>query len=174
MSSAPVTDWPERIALTLATVGLLLLAFYGMRRGWRARAGRQSAIPAPVESLGTAASAIVQFPGRFIGSSISGDWLDRVVVHDLGIPSKCTMFVHSEGVVFRREGARDVCIPSASVREIRIDDAVGADVVDSAVVVTWELGPALIDTGFRAQASGAYKAILTAVTSIAPRVSETP
>jgi hypothetical protein len=171
MTSAPVTAWPERLALTALVLGFIVLALYGMRAGWRGRARRQASIPAPASTLtardGSAPRGVLlQVPGRFIGTSIHGDWLDRVVVHDLGVPSPAVLLIHPEGLLLRRTGARDVAIPVADLDNAGFDSAVGGDVVDGALIVTWRLGGHVLDTGFRPQATESYRALADAIDNV--------
>ena len=166
MTQMPVTNWPERIALTLLVIAVMVAVFVAMRRGWVARGRRQAHIPAPATRVGDQGSALLQLPGRFIGTSTHGDWLDRVVVHDLGVPSRATLLVHPQGVHFRREGARDVAIPVEDIVEVKLSDAVGADVVDHAIVITWALGSVTLDTGFRASTAEGHAVGISAITSV--------
>lgn len=169
MTQMQVTNWPERIALTLLVVAVMLLVLWAMRKGWLARAQRQSHIPAPLMQVGDSSSVLLQVPGRFVGTSIHGDWLDRVVVHDLGVPSKCTLQVHSAGVQMRRVGARDVAIPRADIVDVALADAVGADVVNNSIVITWRLGPVTIDSGFRPDTTASHAAAMSAIYSMLGR-----
>jgi hypothetical protein len=160
VTSAPVTAWPERLALTLLVLGFIVLAIMGMARGWRRRGERQSHLPTPATSLGTTnATALLQVPGRFVGTSMHGDWLDRVVVHDLGVPSPAVVVIHPTGIEFRRTGARDLAIPIGVVDAVSLDTAVGGDVVDGALIITWRLGDHVVDTGFRPKAAQSYAAL---------------
>jgi hypothetical protein len=160
VTSAPVTAWPERLALTFLVLGFIVLAVWGMARGWRRRARRHAHLPAPATSLGTtSATALLQVPGRFVGTSVHGDWLDRVVVHDLGVPSPAVVLVHPTGIELRRTGARDVAIPIELIDAVTVDTAVGGDVVDGALIITWRLGDHVIDTGFRPKAAASYAAL---------------
>lgn len=169
MKQMPVTNWPERIALTLLVIGVMALIFWAMRKGWLARAARQSHIPAPLTRIGDASTVLLQVPGRFVGTSIHGDWLDRVVVHDLGVPSKATLQVHAGGVQLYRVGARDVAIPREDIVEASLADAVGADVVNNSIVLTWRLGPVTVDSGFRPDTTAAHAAAISAITSLLSR-----
>ncbi|MFM7211759.1 MAG: hypothetical protein ACKOFP_09955 [Actinomycetota bacterium] len=161
--SAPVTQWPLRIALValvFATIALVLLA---MRRGWLARAGRQGDIPAPHSvAPETWAADGPAIPGLFIGSTVSGDWLDRVVVHDLGVRSRAELSMSTDGVLFGRTGAGDVFIPRRDLRGARADRGIAGKAYerDGVVVVTWQLGGRVIDSGFRADPSWGQAAAL--------------
>lgn len=163
MTSAPVTDWPERLALTALLLGLFVVALLGMRRGWRRRAASQRDVPAPLTSLPAGGEVVFDADGTFVGTSRHGDWLDRVVVHDLGVPSRATLIVRNDGVQLSRRGARDLALPHDQIVAARVDRAVGADVVDAAVVITWQNGSDRLDTGFRPREGSAMPGIMAAL-----------
>lgn len=158
---APVTNWPARIVLVVIVVALIALALWGMRRGWRNRQGRQEWIPAPLDTPGNAElSAPIE--GLFIGTAMAGDWMDRIAVHDLGVRSRASMQWGAEGIYLDRVGARSVFIPSADIEGIRLDRGVAGTVKakDSVIVVTWRLGEAMVDSGFRADDGVGHAAVL--------------
>lgn len=160
---ATVSNWPLRIALVLLLVALIGLALLGMRRGWLNRQRRQADIPAPM-SEGASGFDVwdADVPGVFIGTSRAGDWLDRIAVHDLGVRSRAVCHVGEGGVWFERDGARSVFIPRIHVQRIRIDRGVAGTVrsADSVVVVTWELGDVLVESGFRADVGEGQRTLL--------------
>lgn len=151
--SAPVTQWPLRILLVLVVLGVIALVLLGMRAGWRRRARAQGDIAEPLlppEVLADITAGPAS--GVFLGSTHHGDWLDRIVVHDLGVRSRAIAEVGPAGVAVRREGARDVFIPAATVRGAGMARGIAGKAYerDGVLVVTWELGGRLVDTGFRA------------------------
>ena len=166
---AEVTNWPTRIALVVIVVVLIVLALWGMRRGWRNRQRRQSWIPAPLE---TPAPGDLSEPveGLFIGSATAGDWMDRIAVHDLGVRSRAALAWGEPGVWIDRVGARSVFIPAADVIGVRLDRGIAGTVKakDSVVVVTWRLGEAVVDTGFRADDAAGHAAVLDGLMSADP------
>jgi hypothetical protein len=163
---APVTNWPARIALVLIVVLLIALALWGMRRGWRNRQARQAWIPAPADAPSPAPlSAPVE--GLYIGTATAGDWMDRIAVHDLGVRSRAWISWSEDGIFLERVGARSVFIPRGDVAGVRLDRGVAGTVKakDSVIVVTWRLGDAVIDTGFRADDAVGHRAVLDGFTS---------
>ena len=101
-------------------------------------------------------------PGLYLGTSISGDWLDRVAVHELGVRSRASFHLVDGGVGIRRDGARSFLIPASAVRGVRTDRGVAGTVrgKDSVIVVTWMLADDVLDTGIRADDGADHAALL--------------
>jgi len=163
-TSAPVTQWPLRILLVLIVVAVIALVLLGMRRGWVRRARAQESIPAPAVPT-EQADAWVAVPGVFVGTTAHGDWLDRIVVHDLGVRSRALVEVRSDGVAIWREGARDVFIPAADLRSAGLARGIAGKAYerDGVLVVTWELGGRLMDSGLRADTTDGQASLLDAL-----------
>lgn len=159
---AEVTQWPARLALVVVMIALIALALWGMRRGWRARQRRQSAIPAPAASPQDPGSLSEPVAGLYLGTSRHGDWMDRIAVHGLGVRSRATIALSASGLWLDREGAPGLWIPADDVASVRSDRGVANTVRsrDSVAVVTWRLGEVLVDTGFRADATDDHLTVL--------------
>lgn len=167
--SAPVTQWPLRILLVLVVVGVIALVLLGMRAGWRHRARAQSDIAEPLlppDVLPDITAGPVS--GVFLGTTQHGDWLDRVVVHDLGVRSRARAEVGPSGIALRREGARDVFVPAAAVRAAQMARGIAGKAYerDGVLVVTWELGGRLVDTGFRADVADEQRVLRDAIVGL--------
>ena len=156
---ATVSDLPARLALVALVVGLIALALWGMRRGWQGRVARHSSMAEPSAFDAPASSGV---PGLYLGTSISGDWLDRVAVHELGVRSRASFDLVDGGVGIRRDGARSFLIPASAVRGLRTDRGVAGTVrgKDSVIVVTWMLADDVLDTGIRADDGADHAALL--------------
>ena len=156
---ASVTDWPARLALVALIAGLIALALWGMRRGWQGRVARHSSMAEPSAFDAPASSGVL---GLYLGTSISGDWLDRVAVHELGVRSRASFHLVDGGVGIRRDGARSFLIPASAVRGVRTDRGVAGTVrgKDSVIVVTWMLAEDVLDTGIRADDGADHAALL--------------
>jgi hypothetical protein len=170
VSSEPVTDWPARIGLTLLIVAAVLLVCWLMWRGWRRRAQRQSGLadlPAVPSQLGAEIGEPVE--GRYLASTTAGDWLDRVVVHGLGVPSRARLIVTRTGVLMERVGAPDVFIAQAELVDARLDRGIAGAVYENGgvAVLTWRLGDVVLDTGFRAADSGRHDDLVARVRQLA-------
>ena len=164
---APVTDWPVRIGLVLVVLALIGLALWGMRRGWLARARRQADLPEPPAAPPQEARLGAPIEGLFAGTGTQGDWMDRIVVFDLGVRSRAALSWGPEGIWLDRLGARGLFIPAADVVAVRTDRGVAGTVRsrDSMIVVTWRLGDRLLDTGFRADSSADHATVLDGLVS---------
>lgn len=162
VEQAEVTNWPARIGLVAAMLGLIVLALWGMRRGWMHRQQRQSDVPAPADAPPADAQLGESVEGLFAGTGAHGDWMDRIVVHDLGVRSRSTIAWGPDGIAFERQGARSLFIPAAAVVGVRTDRGVAGTVrsKDGMVVVTWRLGDRVVDTGFRADAATDHATVL--------------
>ena len=165
-------DWPERVALTLLVVaafGVVLRSCAGV--GCDAVGGRPTYIPrplslrfhrnwteAPRRGPGPAVRAV---PARYLGATRSGDWLDRVVVHGLGVPSAAEVTVGPRRVWVLRDGAPDIFVASDQVvtRSARPRDCRAGLEKDGVLVITWRHGDQLLDLGLRVRDPGAAEAV---------------
>lgn len=150
-TSAEVTQIPERILLTIGTVGFVIAMFALMRKGWLRKISSQSEIMQP---LGVPADFVadVSFTGRYIASTQAGSWLSRIAVHGLGVPARCIIESSHAGLVLKRDSADAFFIPRRDLISIRADRAIAGKAFekDGIAVLTWKLGDTFIDSGFRA------------------------
>ena len=168
--STQVTQWPMRLLLVAVVLGVIAAVLVGMRRGWRNRALRQSGIAElPVAPEAFEPLTLEPVHGVYLGSTAAGDWLDRIVVHGLGVRSRAALEAGPQGVLLRRSGAPDVFIPSECLREARADRGIAGKAYerDGVLVVTWDLDGRLIDTGFRADEAAQQAAAEAAVRALA-------
>ncbi|MEU8586124.1 hypothetical protein AB0C59_03800 [Streptomyces sp. NPDC048664] len=149
--SAPVTDWPARIGWLVGIVLFVALVYWLMREGWKWRGTLQSDLPEPPDAPTEPGEATLTMSGRYHGSTTAGQWLDRIVAHGLGTRSRVELTLTHAGLVVVRPGARDFFVPAARLREARLDKGIAGKVLTEGglLVVTWELGDKLIDSGFR-------------------------
>lgn len=165
-SSAPVTQVPERIGLVLVVLAILALATWGMRVGWHRRAGAHADLPAPPDVPADPGATLAgPFGGRYLGTTVAGDWLDRVVAHGLGTPSRVQLTVHAEGVVLARGAAPDVFVPRAELVGARLDKGAAGQAFedDGVLVLTWRLGARTLDTGVRLTGPDRHAPVVAAV-----------
>jgi hypothetical protein len=133
----------------LILFGVLALAYLGMWRGWRRRARRHD-VPPLVEVPGEPVAAVLQGSGRYFGTTTAGDWLDRVVARRLGSRSPCELALGDAGVdVVRPAGS--FRIPASALRGARLARGIAGKVVPphGVLVLTWQHGDLLLDSGFR-------------------------
>ena len=135
----------------LILLAVLLLAYFGMWRGWRRRAGKHDLPPlVPAPAVAELPAARLQAGARYFGTTVAGDWLDRVVARGLGARSSCRLSLSAEGLdVIRLAGSFRV--PAAALRGARHDQGLAGKVLPphGLLVVTWQHGDHLLDTGFR-------------------------
>lgn len=164
---AQSTNWPLRLALVGVVVLLIAWALWAMRRGWTNRAGRQADVPAPADAPPAGAVLGDPVPGLFAGTGTNGDWLDAIVVHDLGVRSRARLAYGTAGIWLERDGARGVFIPAESIVDVRADRGVAGTVRerDGMIVVTWRLGDRVLDTGFRADVGADHRTCLDGLVS---------
>ncbi|WP_234346702.1 PH-like domain-containing protein [Cellulomonas timonensis] len=145
--------------VVLVALGALVL--WSMRRGWRSRGVSTAAVvpdlPAtPAEGL-RGAPVTEPMEATYISSTRAGDWLDRVVAHDLGVRSAAQAQVFERGVLLTRRGAADVWVPSQSLRSVGTTSGMAGKYVggDGIVVLTWALegDERGLDTGVRPRRS---------------------
>ncbi len=142
--------WPSVLIMAAA----LLLAYFAMWRGWRRRTRKHDLPPLP--PVPESAAALQEAEGSYVGTTVSGDWLDRVLAHGLGARSTCRLRLAEGGLdVLRDRGS--FRIPAAALRDARHDQGLAGKVVPphGLLVVTWQHGDLLLDTGFRLTGSSA-------------------
>ena len=167
--SAPVTQWGPRVALTLAVLAIVGLGVWGMRRGWQARAARQSDLPTPPSApTDPAPVPAAPVPGMYVATTRGGDLLDRVVVHGLGHRGRADLYVRSDGVLIDRVGEVPVWVPRESLHDVRLGSGQAQKAYEAGglILISWRLGGYLLDTGFRADDPEAHVAAASALSAL--------
>ncbi len=140
----------------LVLFALLGLAYLAMWRGWRRRSRRHDLPPlVPVPAVADLPTARLQSGARYFGTTVSDSWLDRVVARGLGARSSCRLSLSDQGLdVVRLAGS--FRIPATALRGARHDQGIAGKVVPphGLLVVTWQHGDHLLDTGFRLTEDG--------------------
>ncbi|WP_199424044.1 PH-like domain-containing protein [Actinotalea solisilvae] len=175
-----------REALGIAVlVVLLVVVLLAMRAGWRSRAARSATlvpalppVPAP-DALGAVRLGPVE--ATYVSTTVAGDWLDRVVAHDLGARSAASVTVHDAGVLLTRAGARDLFVPAAALRDAHLAPGIAGKVAggEGVVVLRWEVvgargarlggdapGATVLDSGLRPRRSADRQALVSAVRAL--------
>ncbi|MFJ2649347.1 hypothetical protein ACIO1C_21755 [Streptomyces sp. NPDC087420] len=153
--SAEVTDWAARIGWVVGLLLFVVLIYWLMRQGWKWRGSLQSDVPDLPTAPETPGEARLTLTGRYHGSTTAGQWLDRIVAHGLGARSRVELTLTDAGLDVVRPGATDFFIPAAQLREARLDKGIAGKVLAEGglLIVTWQHGDRLIDSGFRSDRS---------------------
>jgi hypothetical protein len=106
---------------------------------------------------------------RYLGATRSGDWLDRIVVHGLGVPSAAEVTVGDKGVWVLRSGAPDIFVPAHDVVGARHDRGIAGRVLeaDGVLVISWRHADHVIDLGLRVRDAVMAEALRAAVVALA-------
>jgi hypothetical protein len=136
---------------SLLLLGVVVLVYVGMWLGWRRR-GRKHELPPlePAPPVAGLPEPTLTGGARYFGTTVAGDWLDRVVARGLGARSSCRLNLSGEGLdVVRLAGS--FRIAASALRGARHDQGIAGKVVPphGLLVVTWQHGGYTLDTGFR-------------------------
>ena len=150
-TSQPVTDWAARIGWVVGLLLFVALLYWLMRQGWKWRSTLQGDLPPPPSAPEQPSEPLLTLHGRYHGSTTAGQWLDRIVAHGLGVRSRVTLTLTEQGVRAERPGAADFFIPAGRLRGARTDKGIAGKVLteDGLLVITWQHGGRLLDSGFR-------------------------
>ncbi|MER8067902.1 hypothetical protein ABTZ59_06290 [Streptomyces sp. NPDC094034] len=163
--SAEVTDWAARIGWVVGLLLFIAFVYWLMRQGWKWRGSLQSDLPELPGVPETPGVAKLSMSGRYHGSTTAGQWLDRIVAHGLGARSRVELTLTDAGLEVVRPGANDFFIPADRLREARLDKGIAGKVLAEGglLIVTWQHGDGLIDSGFRSDHSAEHTAWVEAI-----------
>ncbi|MFE7172194.1 hypothetical protein [Streptomyces sp. NPDC057616] len=149
--SAEVTDWAARVGWLVGLALFVALVYWLMREGWKWRGTLQGDLPELPGAPDEPGEARLTMSGRYHGSTTAGQWLDRIVARGLGTRSRVELTLTDAGLDVVRPGAADFFVPLAQLREARLDKGIAGKVLTEGglLVVTWQHGERLIDSGFR-------------------------
>ncbi|MEU3739628.1 MULTISPECIES: hypothetical protein [unclassified Streptomyces] len=149
--SADVTDWAARAGWVVGLLLFIALVYWLMREGWKWRGTLQGDLPPLPVVPDDPGPARLELTGRYHGSTTAGQWLDRIVAHGLGTRSRVELTLTDAGLDVVRPGAADFFVPAAQLREARLDKGIAGKVLAEGglLIVTWEHGEKLLDSGFR-------------------------
>ncbi len=155
----------ERIVAGLAMLAFAVVIIALLGIGWRNRLRRQADVEPLPEVPATLGTPLAVADGQYVASTTSGDWLDRIAVHGLGLRTNAELTVYPDGVLFDRSGAGPVFIPAARLTGIRQDSGMAGKFVekDGLLVLSWMLGTRELDTGFRTRRAQDKTTILQAL-----------
>jgi hypothetical protein len=163
--SAPVTHLADLIGWVIGLLLVIGLLYWLMRQGWQWRKTQQSGLPDLPVAPKRSTEPILELEGRYHGSTSAGDWLDRVVAHHLGERSLVELTLSAEGLNVVRPASASFFVPVAALRAARTDRGIAGKVVPEGglLVVTWEHGGKLLDSGFRADHPAEHENWVTAI-----------
>lgn len=166
--SADVTDWSARIGWVVGLLIFIALVYWLMRQGWKWRGTLQSDVPELHPLPERTGTAKLELTGRYHGSTTAGHWLDRVVAHGLGARSRVELTLTDAGLEVVRPGANDFFVPAGQLREGRLDKGIAGKVLTEGglLIVTWQHGDQLLDSGFRSDRSAEHADWVEAVNSM--------
>ncbi|MFC4032064.1 hypothetical protein ACFO3J_11275 [Streptomyces polygonati] len=158
--SAKVTHWTDRIGWIVGLALFVALVYWLMRQGWQWRRTLQGGLPELPQATEETGPPLLEFDGRYHGSTTAGRWLDRIVAHGLGVRSKVHLVLTEQGLDVDRTGAPGFFVPTAALRGARLDKAIAGKVLTEGglLVVTWEHGGILVDSGFRSERAADHPA----------------
>lgn len=170
--SAPVTDIGPRTLMTLAMFAIIGLSFLGMRKGWQKRAKREVAQIS--SSIPTGVTALTEkHPARFAGTTISGKWLDRITNYGLGTPRSSFVQIFDQGIYVTDALDFNLWIDKSDIKNVGTKRGIAGDVVekDGMLVITWQLGDLLLDSGIRVNRHQEHELVISAVTNFPKNVN---
>ncbi|WP_316774872.1 PH-like domain-containing protein [Streptomyces sasae] len=149
--SAAVTDWSARIGWLVGLALFVALVYWLMREGWKWRGTLQGDLPELPSAPDDLGDVRLAMSGRYHGSTTAGQWLDRIVARGLGSRSRVELTLTDAGLEVVRPGATDFFIPAAALREALLGKGIAGKVLTEGglLLVTWQHGDKLIDSGFR-------------------------
>ncbi len=154
-----MTDWAARIGWLVGLTLFVALVYWLMREGWKWRGTLQGDLPGLPTAPAEPGAARLSMTGRYHGSTTAGHWLDRIVAHGLGTRSRAELTLTDAGLDVVRPGAADFFVPRAQLREARLDKGIAGKVLTEGglLVVTWEHGGKLLDSGFRSDRAAEHR-----------------
>ncbi|MGV9528325.1 PH-like domain-containing protein [Streptomyces cellulosae] len=166
--SAEVTDWAARIGWVVGLALFVALVYWLMREGWKWRGTLQSDLPELHSAPDDPGPATLTMSGRYHGSTTAGQWLDRIVAHGLGTRSRADLTLSDAGLDVVRPGAENFFVPADALREARLDKGIAGKVLTEGglLVITWQHGDRLIDSGFRSDHAAEHTEWVDALTNM--------
>ncbi|MFJ4688586.1 hypothetical protein ACIQNG_29405 [Streptomyces sp. NPDC091377] len=163
--SAEVTDWAARIGWVVGLALFVALVYWLMREGWKWRGTLQGDLPELPTAPDSPGATRLTLSGRYHGSTTAGHWLDRIVAHGLGSRSRAELTLTDAGLDVVRPGANDFFVPVDRLREARLDKGIAGKVLTEGglLIVTWQHGDRLIDSGFRSDRAAEHTAWVDAL-----------
>jgi hypothetical protein len=173
-----------RLVPVLLLVLLFLLMIGAMVWGWRRRGSRQQDLPellrpiAGGKALETTADP-AHARGVYVSTTLAEQPLERVVARGLGARSRASLTEAADAgrpvLLVDREGAPSFLIPLEDVVSVHTAPGMAGKWVggDGLLVVRWQLGETVLDTGFRLDRAEDQARFLDLAPSAAPGTATT-
>ncbi|KUO11302.1 hypothetical protein AQJ58_14810 [Streptomyces sp. DSM 15324] len=163
-----MTDWAARIGWVVGLGLFVALVYWLMREGWKWRGTLQGDLPPLPAAPDEPGAARLTMSGRYHGSTTAGQWLDRIVAHGLGTRSRVELTLTDAGLDVVRPGATDFFVPAGALREALLGKGIAGKVLTEGglLVVTWQHGDKLIDSGFRSDHAAEHTEWVEAINSM--------
>ncbi len=163
-----MTDWAARIGWVVGLGLFVALVYWLMREGWKWRGTLQSDLPELPTAPDEPGEARLTMSGRYHGSTTAGQWLDRIVAHGLGTRSRVELTLTDAGLDVVRPGATDFFVPAGALREALLGKGIAGKVLTEGglLVVTWQHGDKLIDSGFRSDHAAEHTEWVASINSM--------
>jgi hypothetical protein len=173
--SAEVTDWAARVGWLVGLALFVALIYWLMREGWKWRGTLQGDLPELPAAPEDRGPVKLGMSGRYHGSTTAGHWLDRIVAHGLGTRSRVELTLTDAGLDVVRPGAADFYVPLEALREARLDKGIAGKVLTEGglLVVTWEHGGKLLDSGFRSDRAAEHNEWVRTLNQMINKTTET-
>jgi hypothetical protein len=157
-----------RALLTSGVLACWLVGVLMMWRGWRARSRRTVVPPLPATTQPAGADLVAPVEGVYLGTTVGGQWLERVTARRLGERSRGYLRALPGGVAVRRPGYDDLFVPSGQLVGVRLDRGHAGKVVagNGLLVLTWQHGGQQLETGFRAQDPSRHRELLDVISGM--------
>jgi hypothetical protein len=163
----------DRLILTLAIVAFFALCVGGMWLGWRRKARSQSVLVPifPEVPANPGELVLPELTGLYVSTTTAGHWQDRVVTRGAGMRSTVTLRLRPGGVELDRGGAPGFWIPAEALAGVRRDKQIAGKVmgIDSLLVITWQAGEVLLDTGILGDDLDVYPQWIEEISAAAPQ-----
>lgn len=149
--SQQVTEWPQRVALTVGVLAVIALAVLGMWRSWR----RRAAVDLPLHPVPAGFDPHLEVVGRYLGTAPAENWMRRVVASGLGAPGNASAAISPQGVRFERIGEPSIFLDAEQITGAELGRGVAGQVAekDGVVLWFWHAGDTALQTGFRPDAA---------------------
>lgn len=151
-----------QLVVGIAILVLVALVCALMLRSWRRRARRDAAIGTPAVAPQGLAAPFAELEGQHVGTTLSGDALERVAVEPFSFRAHGTIGAGVDGVVVRLDGNRPAFIPASDVVGVSraswtIDRGVEEDGLNR---LTWRLNGTELDSYYRMRDPKAFDAAI--------------